>query len=74
MARTKTSTRDDTTTLTTSWRNRHLENIYLCFFMLDTTQCLTIILQIVHTIITLTGFKIIRPPQQYDLLYLDERY
>jgi len=24
----KTSTRDDTKTLTTSWRNRHLENIY----------------------------------------------
>jgi len=31
MARTKTNTRDDTKTLTTSWRNRHLENIYLCF-------------------------------------------
>jgi len=28
MARTKTSTRNDTKTLTTSWRNRHLENIY----------------------------------------------
>ena len=28
MARTKTNTRDDTKTLTTSWRNRHLENIY----------------------------------------------
>ena len=26
MARTKTNTRDDTKTLTTSWRNRHLEN------------------------------------------------
>ena len=26
MARTKTSTRDDTKTLTTSWRNKHLEN------------------------------------------------
>jgi len=32
MARTKTSTRDDTKTLTTSWRNRHLENIYFCVF------------------------------------------
>ena len=29
MARTKTNTRDDTKTLTTSWRNRHLENIYM---------------------------------------------
>jgi len=28
MARTKTNTRDDTKTLTTLWRNRHLENIY----------------------------------------------
>jgi len=42
--------------------------------MLDTTQFLNIIVQIVHTIITLTGFKRIRPPQQYDLLYLNERY
>ena len=32
MARTKTSTRDDTKTLTTSLRNRHLENIYFCVF------------------------------------------
>jgi len=32
MARTKTSTRDDTKTSTTSWRNRHLENIYFCVF------------------------------------------
>jgi len=32
MARTKTSTRGDTKTLTTSWRNRHLENIYFCVF------------------------------------------
>ena len=32
MARTKTNTRDDTKTLTTSWRNRHLENIYFCVF------------------------------------------
>jgi len=31
MARTKTNTRDDTKPLTTSWRNRHLENIYLMF-------------------------------------------
>ena len=35
MARTKTSTRDDTKTLTTSWRNRHLENIYFCVFGLN---------------------------------------
>jgi len=32
MARTKTNTRDDTKTLTTSWRNRHLENIYFLYF------------------------------------------
>jgi len=29
---TKTDTRDDTKTLTTSWCNRHLENIYFCVF------------------------------------------
>jgi len=33
MARTKTSTRDDTKTLTTSWRNKHLENIYFCVYI-----------------------------------------
>jgi len=32
MARTKLNTRDDTKTLTTSWRNRHLENIYFCVY------------------------------------------
>jgi len=32
MASTKTNTRDDTKTLTTSWRNRHLKNIYFVFF------------------------------------------
>jgi len=39
MARTKTNTRDDTKTLTTSWRNRHLENIYFCVFRIR-TDCL----------------------------------
>jgi len=32
MARTKTNTRNDTKTLTTSWRNRHLEKLYFCVF------------------------------------------
>ena len=32
MARTKINKRDDTKTLTTSWRNIHLENIYFCVF------------------------------------------
>jgi len=36
MASTKTNTRDDTKTLTTSWRNRHLEKIYVCVFVLET--------------------------------------
>ena len=42
MARTKTNTRDETKTLTTSWRNRHLENIYFCVFrwtQLNRTVC-----------------------------------
>jgi len=30
MARTKTNTRNDTKTLTASWRNRHLEKLYFC--------------------------------------------
>jgi len=32
MARTKTNTRNDTKTLTTSWRNRHLDKLYFCVF------------------------------------------
>jgi len=32
MARTKTNKGDNTKILTTSWRNRHLENIYVCVF------------------------------------------
>jgi len=32
MARTKTNTRKDTKTLTTSWRNRHLDKLYFCVF------------------------------------------
>ena len=32
MARTKTNTRNDTKTLTTSWRNRHWDKLYVCVF------------------------------------------
>jgi len=32
MARTKTNTKNDTKTRTTSWRNRHLEKLYFCVF------------------------------------------
>jgi len=35
MARTKTYTQNDTIT-TTSWRNRHLEKLYVCVFRLKT--------------------------------------
>ena len=39
MARTKTNTRNDTKTLTTSWRNRHLDKLYfLCFFSSNTSS------------------------------------
>jgi len=34
MARTKTNTRNDTKTLTTSWRNRHLDKLYFCVFLI----------------------------------------
>jgi len=32
MARKKTNTENDTQTRTTSWRNRHVEKLYLCVF------------------------------------------
>jgi len=32
MARTKNNTSNDTKTLTTSWRNRHLDKLYLSVF------------------------------------------
>ena len=32
MARTKTNTQNDTKTITTSWRNIHLEKLYCCVF------------------------------------------
>jgi len=32
MARTKTNSRNDTNTLTTSWGNRHLDKLYFCVF------------------------------------------